>query len=52
MVVRGQRQYVLCSTLEAKVGKKLSIGEQFTLPTGTWKVVSIDDTRYFVEWEY
>ena len=38
---QGQVQTVPQVLLEKKLGKKLQLGEEFTTPVGTWKVIQI-----------
>ena len=45
----GQVQTVPQDMLEKKVGHKLQVGEQFTTPTGYWKVLRIGEDTYTVE---
>lgn len=45
----GQVQTVPQAALEAKLGRKLTLGDTFETPTGKWKVLKIGDGTYTVE---
>jgi len=45
----GQTQTVPQDALEKKVGRKLQLGDEFTTPIGTWRIIKIGDGTYTVE---